>query len=85
MADTTSECATIQEPVQRPINQLDILDVIMDICEGEKMYGTILLLGMLSKHHRAVAQPRLKRIRKRVVLDLNEFPWRDPANDSNVE
>jgi hypothetical protein len=42
------------EHVQHPINQLDILDVIMDICEGEKMYGTILLLGTLSKHHRAV-------------------------------
>lgn len=85
MVDTTSDSAMMPDQVPHPIDQLDILDVIMDICEGEKLYGTILLLGTLSKHHRAVVQPRLKRIRKRVVLDLNEFPWRDPANDSNVE
>jgi hypothetical protein len=67
------------------IIQLDILEVIVDICEAEKAYGTIRRMALISKHHRAIVQPRLDRIRKRVVLRLDDYQWRDKGNDRNIE
>jgi hypothetical protein len=69
----------------RPIGHPDILDAIIDICKEERRYNTIMLIALMSKHHHAIVRPHLKRIRKRVVLDLNEFAWRDKENDSNIE
>lgn len=52
----------------RPIELPDILDAIIDVCQVDSAYGTIELLGSLSKHHRVIVQPRLKRIKAMVVL-----------------
>jgi hypothetical protein len=73
------------ETGQHPLAQLDILDTVVDICEAEKSYGTILLFALISKHQHGIIKPRLKRIRKRVVLDLDEFEWRNKENDENIE
>lgn len=69
----------------RPIGHPDILDVIMDICKIEKEYGTILLMALISKHHSAIVRPHLKRLKSRIVLNLEDFVWRDKDNDRNIE
>lgn len=69
----------------RPIGHPDILDAIMDVCEESKSYGVISLLAAISKHHHSAVQPRLRRIRKRIVLNLDDFHWRDKENDKNME
>lgn len=71
--------------VHPAIGHADILDVIMDICEAEKEYDTIFSMVLLSKQHRAIVQSRLHRIRKRVVLNLDDYQWRDEGNDGNIE
>lgn len=76
---------TLQSHVHGPFEHPDILDAIMDVCQEVKAYGTIALLGSISKHHRTVVQPRLKRIKAKVVLNLDDFQWRDKTNDVNVE
>jgi hypothetical protein len=73
------------EPTQHPLGQLDILDTIIDICESEKSYGTIVLFSLISKHHHGIVRPRLSRIKKRVVLDLVDMEWRNKDNDPNIE
>ncbi|KAJ9092285.1 hypothetical protein QFC20_007413 [Naganishia adeliensis] len=40
--------------VHSAIGHVDILDVIVDICETEKLYGTIFLMALMSQHHRAI-------------------------------
>jgi hypothetical protein len=69
----------------RPIEHPDILDVIVEICTQKKAYGTILLFGLLSKHHHAIIQPYLTRIKQRVVLNLDDYAWRNKDNDENIE
>jgi hypothetical protein len=69
----------------RPISHSDILEVIVDVCEAEKAYRTISLFALMSKHHHNIIQPRLSRIKKRVVLDLDEIEWRNNDNDPNIE
>lgn len=73
------------EPAQQPLGQLDILDTIIDICEYEKSYGTIVLFSLISKHHHGIVRPRLARIKKRAVLDLEDIEWRNKENDPNIE
>lgn len=73
------------EHVHCPIGHIDVLDVIIDICKDAKQYGTMMLLALMSKHHAAIVRPHLKRIRERVVLDLDEFDFRDKSNDVNIE
>lgn len=75
----------IEHVADPPFHRSDILDAIMDLCEEDKSYGTIALLGSLSKHHRGIVQPRLKRIKETVVLDLDDFAWRNKENDQNIE
>jgi hypothetical protein len=69
----------------RPIGHHDILDTIMDICEAEKAYGTIALFGSISPHHHELVGPRLRRIRKRVVLILDDYRWEDKDNYGKIE
>jgi hypothetical protein len=76
---------TTHERAVRPILQPDIIEAIMDVCQQEESYGTMALLGLFSKRHHSFVQPRLRRIRKRVVLHLDEFLWRDKKNDKNIE
>lgn len=75
----------LPEHIHWPIGQADILDAIMNVCEQEKSYGTMSLLASISKHHRSIVQPRLKRTKKRIVLDLEDFHFRDKGNDKNIE
>ena len=77
--------AQMSEPGDRPLGQLDIIECIIDICEAEKSYRAIVLLALMSKHHHAIVKARLERFKKRVVLDLDEFEWRNKENDKNVE
>jgi hypothetical protein len=42
-------------------------------------------MALFSKHHNAAVQPRLNRIRKRIVLDLDAYEWRDEDNDKNIQ
>lgn len=65
--------------VHSAIGHVGILDVIVDICETEKQYGTIFLMALMSQHHRAIVQPQLNRIRKRIVLKLDDYEWRDKS------
>jgi hypothetical protein len=69
----------------RPIGHADIVGVIVDVCKQEKAYGTILLVALMSRHHHAIVQPHLTRIKNRVVLDLDDFAWRNKENDGNIE
>jgi hypothetical protein len=80
-----SRSSPTSEPGDTPSSHPDILEAIMDVCETAKLYGTIALIGSLSKHHRSVVQPRLARIKKRVVLSLDDYWWRDRDNDKNIE
>lgn len=57
----------------------------MDICEAEKAYGTIALFASISQHHHELVGTRLRRIRKRVVLDLDEYRWEDRDNYGKIE
>lgn len=77
--------SSLPEHVHRPIGQIDILDTIIAVCKGGKQYRTLLLLALMSKHHAAIVRPYLKRIKERVVLDLDEFDFRDKDNDENIE
>lgn len=67
------------------IDRPDILEAIMDVCLEGKSYGTLASLALFSKHHHSIVQPRLRRLRKRIVLNLDNFSWRDEDNDQNVE
>jgi hypothetical protein len=69
----------------RPIGNADILGVIVDVCKDTKAYGTILLVALMSKHHHAIVQPVLTRIKNRVVLNLDDYAWRNKENDQNIE
>jgi hypothetical protein len=69
----------------RPIGNADIIGVIVDVCKEEKAYGTILLVALMSKHHHAIVQPVLTRIKNRVVLNLDDYVWRNKENDRNIE
>jgi hypothetical protein len=75
----------LPEHVYRTIGQPDILEAIMDVCQQEKSYGTIALLASISKHHQSIVQPRLTRLKKRIVLNLDEFYFRNKDNDENIE
>lgn len=68
-----------------PIGHVDILDAIVHICQAEKAYRTISLFALISKHHHRTIQPRLTRIKARVVLDLDDYEWRNKDNDINIE
>jgi hypothetical protein len=74
-----------RRPAQDAIGHPDILDAIMDICQAQQAYGTIALFALISKHHYSIVQPRLRRIRKRVVLNLEDYHWRDRENDNNIQ
>lgn len=69
----------------RPIGHQDILDTIMDICEAEKAYGTIALFASISQLHHELVGPRLRRIKKRVVLNLDEYRWEDNDKYGKIE
>lgn len=67
------------------IGHVGILDVIGDLCEADKSYGTMALFSLISKHHHGIFQSRLRRIKKRFVLDLDEIEWGKKDNDANIE
>ncbi|KAJ9120330.1 hypothetical protein QFC24_005284 [Naganishia onofrii] len=72
-------------PDRNVINQPDILDTMVDLLWNAKLYGTIVLFASLSKRHRELVQPRLTNLKKRIVLVLDDFVWRDKSNDKNIE
>lgn len=73
------------DPALCPIGHPDILDAIMDVCQAQQAYGTLALFALISKHHHSIVQPRLRRIRKRVVLHLDDYHLRNRDNDSNIQ
>jgi hypothetical protein len=72
-------------PDRNVINHPDILDTMVDLLWNAKLYGTIVLVASLSKRHRELVQPRLTNLKKRIVLVLDDFVWRDKSNDKNIE
>jgi hypothetical protein len=89
VSKTLSRSLAMSGPIihhaHRPIGNADVLGVIVNICKEEKAYRTILLVALMSKHHHAIVQPVLTRIKNRVVLDLDDFAWRNKENDGNIE
>lgn len=74
-----------QMRVQKIIAEPGVLAAIMDVCQRSPLYGVISHLARLSKHHRAIVQPRLKKIKKKVVLHMDDYHFRTHRNDKNVE
>jgi hypothetical protein len=77
--------STAPEYFHQPIGKIGILDPILDVLKDAKQYRTLMLLGLMSKHHAAIVRPLLKSIKERVVLDLDELGFRDVSKDGNVE
>lgn len=72
-------------PEPRIIDHPDILDNMIDLLSDQKAYGTIHRLASLSKYHLDIVQPRMNRLKNRVVLVLDDYIWRDTKNDKNIE
>lgn len=83
--DTSSDFPEYEHHAHRPIGHQDIIYTIMDICEAEKSYGTLALLGSISQLHHELVAPRLRRIKKRVVLNLNDYRWDKREKYGNIE
>jgi hypothetical protein len=77
--------ANPEPQIHRALAIPDIAHSIAAIMEETRMYGTLACFAVSSRFHQSILQPSLKKIKKRIVLNMDDFRWRDRSNDANVE
>lgn len=63
----------------------DILSVIAVSLQEAQLYGTLASLALASRTHQGVLQSSVEKVKKKSVLNMEDYRWRDQANDGNVE
>lgn len=69
----------------RALSTTDIILLISEILRDEKEYATLACFALSSHMHHSAVQPLLAKIKKRIVLDIEDWRWRDRSNDKNIE
>lgn len=69
---------------QRVLAKLDLLSALAIILETREDYGTLAAFALVNRTVHTVVQPVLAKIKKRIVLVIEDYRWRNPANDGNI-
>jgi hypothetical protein len=83
---TTSNASS--EPVltasQRVLSKSDLVATLAAALEKKESYGTLAAFALADRHVQFVVQPVLAKVKKRIVLVIEDYRWRDPANDGSI-
>jgi hypothetical protein len=63
----------------------DVMQAFLNVCQGDQLYGVIHRLAALSKGLHAAVQPLLRKIKKRIVLDMDDWHFRNKRKDKNIQ
>jgi hypothetical protein len=62
-----------------------IIHNVVTIMKDEEDYGTLAAFALASRFHHSVLQGVLAKVKKEIVLCMEDFRWRDQGNDENIK
>lgn len=71
--------------MNRLSEQVDILLEIAQTLAEQQAFGTIAALALLDLTHQDIVQPFLKRLQRKVVLNLADFRWLPKERYSDIQ
>ena len=71
--------------MNRLAEQVDILLEIAQTLASQQAFGTVAALALVGLEHHDIVQPFLRRLQRKVVLNLADFRWLPKERYSDIQ